>query len=289
MEERQYTGRGIGLAVMDTGAFLHPDFRDRVVAFADMVRRRRDCYDDNGHGTHILGIAAGDGRLSGGRCAGMAPGAHLIPVKVLDWRGNGSVNTVLAGVEYLLAKQKALGIRVVNISMGAFDEEGMQEDSELVRGVERLWDAGMVVLAAAGNNGPAPMTIATPGISRKLITVGCSDDEKETHIDGSRMCNYSGRGPTRACICKPDLVAPGCEIISCNRMLRNTDPPYTVKSGTSMATPMVAGAIACLLEKYPAMTNVQVKLRLRDRCIRLDMPRTKQGWGVLSLENLLRL
>lgn len=288
MGEKQYTGRGIGLAVMDTGAFLHPDFRDRVVAFQDMVRRRRSCYDDNGHGTHILGIAAGDGRLSKGRCAGVAPGAHLIAVKVLDWRGNGSVDNVLAGVEYLLQKQKELAIRVVNISMGAFDEDGMQEDSELVRGVERLWDAGMVVLAAAGNNGPAPMTIATPGISRKLITVGCCDDEKETHIDGSRMCNYSGRGPTRACICKPDLVAPGCEIISCNRMLRAGDAPYTIKSGTSMATPMAAGAVACLLEKYPAMTNVQVKLRLRERCIRLDMPRSKQGWGVLSLENLLR-
>lgn len=289
MEEKQYTGRGIGLAVMDTGAFLHPDFRGRVVAFQDMVRHRCSCYDDNGHGTHILGIAAGDGRLSKGRYAGMAPGAHLIVVKVLDWRGNGSVENVLAGVEYLLDRQKALGIRVVNISMGAFDEEeGMQEDSELVRGVERLWDAGMVVLAAAGNNGPGPMTIATPGISRKLITVGCSDDEKETHIDGSRMCNYSGQGPTKACICKPDLVAPGCEIVSCNRMLRSGDSPYTVKSGTSMATPMAAGAIACLLEKYPAMTNVQVKLRLRERCIRLDLPESKQGWGALSLENLLR-
>ncbi len=218
----------------------------------------------------------------------MAPGAHLIAVKVLDWRGNGSVENVLAGVDYLLARQKVLGIRVVNISMGAFDEEGMQEDSELVRGVERLWDAGMVVLAAAGNNGPAPMTIATPGISRKLITVGCSDDEKETHIDGSRMRNYSGRGPTRACVCKPDLVAPGCEIISCNRIFRSSEPPYTVKSGTPMAAPMVAGAIACLLEKYPTMTNVQVKLRLRERCIKLDMPEAKQGWGALSLENLLR-
>lgn len=288
MEKRRYTGRGIGLAVMDTGAFLHPDFRDRVVGFQDVVRHKRECYDDNGHGTHIMGIAAGDGRLSGGQCAGMAPGAKLVAVKVLDWRGNGSVEHVLAGVDYLLENQERLGIRVVNISMGAFDEEGMDEDSELVRGVERLWDAGMVVLAAAGNNGPAPMTIATPGISRKLITVGCSDDNKETRINGSQMRDYSGRGPTQACICKPDVVAPGCEIISCNRMVRATDPPYTVKSGTSMATPMVAGAIACLLEKYPAMTNAQVKLRLRDSCVKLNLPESKQGWGALSLTNLMK-
>lgn len=288
MSERAYTGRGVGLAVMDTGAYLHPDFRDRIVDFRDEVRGKQKCYDDNGHGTHILGIAAGDGRMSAGRCAGLAPGAHLVPVKVLDWRGSGTVDQVLAGVEYLLSQQKKLGIRVVNISMGAFDEDGMGEDTTLVRGVERLWDAGMVVLAAAGNNGPGPQTIATPGVSRKLITVGCSDDDKEAQVDGNRLRNYSGRGPTQACICKPDLVAPGCEIISCNRMVRSTDPPYTVKSGTSMATPMVAGAVACLLEKYPHMTNVQVKLRLRDSCIRLDMPDGKQGWGLLSLERLLR-
>ena len=128
--------------------------------------------------------------MSGGRHAGAAPGAHLIVVKVLDFRGHGTVDNVLAGVDYLLSNRERLRIRVVNISMGAFDEEGMGEDSELVRGVEKLWDAGMVVLAAAGNNGPAPMTIATPGISRKLITVGCSDDDRETHINGSRMRDY---------------------------------------------------------------------------------------------------
>ena len=288
MSEVRYTGRGIGVAVMDTGAYPHLDFRDRIVGFYDAVHSRSKCYDDNGHGTHIAGIVLGDGRSSDGKCVGMAPGAYLIPVKVLDWRGSGTVEQVLAGVEYLLRRQQELKIRVVNISMGAFDEEGMDEDTTLVRGVEKLWDAGMVVLAAAGNNGPGPRTIATPGISRKLITVGCSDDDKETQVDGSRMRNYSGRGPTKACVCKPDLVAPGCDIISCNRMIRSSDPPYTVKSGTSMSTPMVAGAVACLLEKYPYLTNAQVKLWLRDSCLRLEMPDNKQGWGLLSMEKLMR-
>ena len=288
MSETRYTGRGIGLAVMDTGAYPHPDFRDRIAGFYDAVRGKSKSYDDNGHGTHIAGIALGDGQSSDGKCAGMAPGAHLIPVKVLDWRGSGTVEQVLAGVEYLLSKQQELKIRVVNISMGAFDEEGMDENTTLVRGVERLWDAGMVVLAAAGNNGPGPQTIATPGISRKLITVGCSDDDKETQVDGNRMRNYSGRGPTKACVCKPDLVAPGCDIISCNRIVRASDAPYIVKSGTSMSTPMVSGAVACLLEKYPYFTNAQVKLWLRDSCLRLEMPDSKQGWGLLCMEKLMR-
>lgn len=288
MVQSQYTGQGIGLAVMDTGAFPHPDFQDRLAGFCDIVNQRNGYYDDNGHGTHILGIAAGDGRRSGGAYRGIAPGAHLLVIKVLDSRGNGDVRHVLRGVDYLLTHYRQYGIRVVNISMGGFGSDGMGEDSELVRGVEQLWDAGLVVLAAAGNNGPEPMTISTPGISRKLITVGCSDDGVRTEVSGRLIQNYSGRGPTRDCICKPDLVAPGSGIISCNRMRRPGDPPYVAKSGTSMATPRVAGAVACLLEKYPAMSNVQVKLKLRESCRDLGLPPEKQGWGELEIGRLLR-
>lgn len=288
MDQDRYIGRGVGLAIMDTGAFPHPDFEDRLAGFFDIVNHRTSYYDDNGHGTHILGIAAGDGRRSGGKYRGVAPGAHLLVIKVLDSRGNGDVRHVLRGVEYLLKNHRKYGIRVVNISMGGFGTEGMGEDSELVRGVERLWDAGLVVLAAAGNNGPEPMSIATPGISRKLITVGCSDDETHAEISGRLIRNYSGRGPTRNCICKPDLVAPGSGIISCNRLRRPGDAPYIAKSGTSMATPRVAGAIACLLEKYPALSNVQVKLKLRESCRELGLPLEKQGWGELDIGRLLQ-
>lgn len=288
MDQNQYTGRGIGLAIMDTGAFPHPDFRERLVGFCDIVNQRTAYYDDNGHGTHILGIAAGDGRQSDGKYRGVAPGAHLLVVKVLDSKGNGDVRHVLRGVEYLLKYYQYYGIRIVNISMGGFGGDGMGEDSALVRGVERLWDAGLVVLAAAGNNGPKPMTIATPGVSRKLITVGCSDDETHVEISGRMIRNYSGRGPTKDCICKPDLVAPGSGIISCNRLRRPGDAPYISKSGTSMSTPRVAGAIACLLEKYPYLSNVQVKLKLRESCRELDLPFEKQGWGELDIDRLLQ-
>jgi serine protease AprX len=288
MDQEHYIGRGIGLAVMDTGAFPHPDFRERLVGFQDVVHQKSQYYDDNGHGTHILGIAAGDGRRSGGMYRGVAPGAHLLVVKVLDAQGNGSVDHVLKGIDFLLEHYREYGIRIVNISMGGFETDHMEEDSVLVRGVEKLWDAGLVVLAAAGNYGPKPMSIATPGISRKIITVGCSDDETETTGPEHRKKNYSGRGPTRNCICKPDLVAPGSAIVSCNRMRRQGDAPYTTKSGTSMATPRVAGGIACLLEKYPSLTNVQVKLKLRESCRRLAVPLEKQGWGELDLNRLLQ-
>ena len=101
---------------------------------------------------------------------------------------------------------------------------------------------------------------------------------------GSRMSDYSGRGPTGSCICKPDIVAPGASIISCS----NHRGKYTCKSGTSMATPLVSGALALLLEKKPGMSNRDVKLLLRERAVDMGLPRNQQGWGILDIGELLR-
>ena len=106
------TGRGIGVAVLDTGCFPHEDYQARIAAFFDMVRRRRLPYDDNGHGTHVCGIIAGNGSASKGRFCGIAPGCHLIPVKVLDKRGGGYVSDVLAGLHLILQQRdRTEGIR----------------------------------------------------------------------------------------------------------------------------------------------------------------------------------
>ena len=127
------------------------------------------------------------------------------------------------------------------------------------------------------------MTITTPGISRKVITVGCSDDYKEVNVMGNRMVDYSGRGPTGACICKPDIVAPGCAIISC----ANREGAYQTKSGTSMSAPIVSGAAALLLSKYPDMKNVEVKLRLLMSADDMGKDANIQGRGLLNIEKLL--
>lgn len=277
------TGKGVGVAILDTGAYPHQDFEDRIVVFQDMLRRRFLPYDDNGHGTHIAGIIGGDGAASGGRYQGVAPGCSLICVKVLDQKGNGFASDVLAGLKWVEQHREEYGIRIINISVGSFTKKGMSENSALVRGVDAAWDAGFVVVVAAGNNGPGSQTITTPGISRKIITVGCSDDYKEVDVAGSRMIDYSGRGPTSACICKPDIVAPGSSIISCAARVDG----YTVKSGTSMSTPLVSGAIALLLERFPGMTNRDVKLRLRERAVDLGLPRNQQGWGLLDVKRLV--
>ena len=277
------TGRGVGVAVLDTGLYLHEDFENRVIAFKDMVQRHTEPYDDNGHGTHISAIIGGNGRASEGRYCGVAPGCNIISVKVLDRKGNGYASDVLAGLRWIRENKDRYGIRIVNISVGSYSKKNMNENSALVKGVNAAWDDGLVVVVAAGNQGPGRMTITTPGISRKVITVGCSDDHKEVNVMGSRMVDYSGRGPTGACICKPDVVAPGSSIISCC----NEPGRYMIKSGTSMSTPLVSGAIALLLEKHPHMSNRDVKLLLRERCVDLGLPQNQQGWGGLDVCRLL--
>lgn len=277
------TGKGVGVAVLDTGIYSHRDFDNRITVFNDILKRKQLPYDDNGHGTHISGIIGGSGVASDGRYQGVAPKCNLICVKVLDHKGNGYASDVLSGLKWIERHKDECGIRIINISVGSFTRKGMSEDSALVKGVDAAWDAGLIVVVAAGNNGPGRYTITTPGISRKVITVGCSDDYKEVDVAGSRMIDYSGRGPTGACICKPDIVAPGSSIVSC----ASRQGGYTVKSGTSMSTPIVSGAIALLLEKYPHMTNKDVKLYLWEKAMDLGLPRNQQGWGLLDVKRLI--
>lgn len=297
-------GQGVGVAILDTGIGLHKDIVEggnRVIAFEDFIDRRKDPYDDNGHGTHVAGIIGGNGYSSKGKYTGVAPACNFIVVKVLDSRGDGNISDVLAGLQWIIDHKKEYNIRVVNISVGTASKDSLDENSLLVQGVNAVWDSGVVVVVAAGNNGPGPMSISTPGISRKVITVGSSDDNIAVEVFGSRTKDYSGRGPTPYCIKKPDVVAPGSNIISCNisRFLNKgkngtvkvntSDNPmmYTVKSGTSMATPIVTGAIALLLSAYPNMTNREVKLRIRDSAVDLGMRWEKQGWGLLNVRRLL--
>ena len=166
----------------------------------------------------------------------------------------------------------------MNISVGTV-REGDVLDEPLVEAVEQAWDAGIVVVVAAGNMGPMPQSITAPGNSRKVITVGSSDDSAPV---------YSGRGPTKNCVCKPDIVAPGSGIVSCSSQWQG-GPKYCKKSGTSMATPMVSGAAALLLSKEPWLTNVEVKMRLRESAVDLGLPHSRQGWGLLDVRRFCRL
>lgn len=273
----------VGVAVIDTGIFRHRDFGDRIVAFADFVNGRLQPYDDSGHGTHVSGIIGGNGAASRGKYKGVAPDCTIISVKVLDRVGNGRIANVLKGLKWVQKNAERYNIKVLNISFGTTPENMLEEESSLIQAVEKLWDMGIVVVAAAGNSGPERGSITAPGISRKIITVGAFDDSAYNGNRNGRLKYFSGRGPTRECIVKPELVVTGSNIVACS----NKKNMYSLKSGTSMSAPIVSGAIAKLLAQQPDLTPKQVKIRTRNCCQKIGIPSNQQGWGMLNIPKFL--
>lgn len=278
MEKSFYTGKGIGVCILDTGIYEHIDFTGRIWAFYDFLAFKRWPYDDNGHGTHVAGLVAGDGTASMGKYRGAAPGCGIISLKVLDRYGTGSQDDVLRALRWIRENRQQYRIRVVNISVGTTCNS-KRNHARLLESVEQLWDEGVVVVTAAGNQGPRPGSITAPGSSKKVITVGSSD-----LLEGRSA--ISGRGPTAECVCKPDIVAPGNKIMSC---VPGKPYSYGVKSGTSMSTPLVTGAIACALEKNPALTNTDIKTMLMNSAEDMGLPQNLQGWGKFNRRKFLKM
>lgn len=278
MEKSFYTGKGIGVCILDTGIYEHIDFTGRIWAFYDFLAFKRRPYDDNGHGTHVAGLVAGDGTASMGKYRGAAPGCGIIALKVLDRYGTGSQDDVLRALRWIREYRQQYRIRVVNISVGTTCNS-KRNHARLLKSVEQLWDEGVVVVTAAGNQGPRPGSITAPGSSKKVITVGSSD-----LLEGRSA--ISGRGPTAECVCKPDIVAPGNKIMSC---VPGKPYSYGVKSGTSMSTPLVTGAIACALEKNSALTNTDIKTMLMNSAEDMGLPQNLQGWGKFNRRKFLKM
>ena len=278
MEKSFYTGKGVGVCILDTGIYEHIDFTGRIWTFYDFLDFKRRPYDDNGHGTHVAGLVAGDGTASMGKYRGAAPGCGIIALKVLDCYGTGSQDDVLRALRWIREYRQQYRIRVVNISVGTTCNS-KRNHARLLKSVEQLWDEGVVVVTAAGNQGPRPGSITAPGSSKKVITVGSSD-----LLEGRSA--ISGRGPTAECVCKPDIVAPGNKIMSC---VPGKPYSYGVKSGTSMSTPLVTGAIACALEKNPALTNTDIKTMLMNSADDMGLPQNLQGWGKFNRRKFLKM
>lgn len=281
------TGKETVICVLDSGCCRHKDYAERLIAFRDFVNGRKEYYDDASHGTHVSGIIGGDGRSSGGRYRGIAPDCSLISLKVLDGQGQGSLGSIIAAIRWTIENKEKYRIRIINISAGTAKEEGDDGAEQLVKWVEAAWDAGIVVVVAAGNMGPLPMSVTVPGNSRKVITVG-SSDQFRFRPAGNTNSNYSGCGPTQDCICKPEVVAPGTDITSCSTGWGRGNY-YSIKSGTSMAAPAIAGGIALLLESEPQLSNLQVKMRLKEAAIDIGLPIQRQGWGMPDFRKLLKI
>lgn len=264
-----YDGSGIRIAIVDTGIDVdHPDFVGRIVETADLVGEGPD--DENGHGTHCAGVALGSGAASAGRYRGIAPGALLYSAKVLHRSGQGMMSDVMAGIEWAVEQ----GVHIISLSLGG---PGPSDGHDALCDIcDAAVEYGVVVVVAAGNDGPGSFTVGSPGAARRVITVGASTDE-------DLIAPFSSRGPTADNRAKPDLVAPGHRITAARagetELGSPVDPYYTECSGTSMATPLVAGICALLLQKEPQLAPDELKARLMATAIDLGEHPYVQGQG----------
>jgi len=269
------TGRGVTVAVLDSGVAADPDLvspADRILAsvnFAD----QRSVPDPGGHGTHVAGIIAGNGTRSAGQFIGVAPEANIVDVRVLSSTGSGRISSVVRGIEWVLAHAVAYNIRVLNMSFGAPTPTSYRTDP-MSAAVEIAWRRGLVVVAASGNAGPGRDTVASPGIDPYVITVGAADDHGTITPRDDTLAPFSSWG-TADSNAKPDLLAPGRRIVSIRVpgsaldrlypdrvVVAQNGSTYLRLSGTSMATPVVAGAVALVLQGQPNLSPDQVKALL---------------------------
>jgi subtilisin family serine protease len=325
-------GAGIGIAIVDSGiqanhkmfmeSSANGSFSSRVVYSEDFTGEGRTD-DPYGHGTHVAGIAAGNGLLSGGAYRGIAPGAHLINLRVLNAQGQGTTAGVLQALEWLLVHHSKYKIYVVNLSIGtpAINSAAMDP---LCLAVRKLHDKGVLVVAAAGNHGKDGAgqklygLIHSPGNEPSVLTVGAVNTFGTDSRDDDRIASYSSRGPARSYwtdsegvkhydnTIKPELVAPGNKLVSAQAASNSlvfqnpalnvsgsstaSDSKLMTLSGTSMAAPVVAGAAALLFQSEAMFTPSMVKAFLMYSAQQLPGHDTlEQGAGLLNIEGAVRL
>jgi serine protease AprX len=284
-----FDGTGVGVATIDSGVTgYHADLDGRIAQFVDFVGGQPLAYDDYGHGTHVAGIIAGNGHSSNGERRGIAPGVHLVVLKALDAAGNGFTSNVIAAIDYAIAHRADYNIRVINLSVAAGVYESYLKDP-LTLAAKRAVDAGIVVVAAAGNNGLASSGqseyrgIASPGNAPWVLTVGAANLMGTVDRRDDVVAAFSSRGPSAIDEnAKPDLVAPGVGIESVE--------PYMSLTGTSMAAPVVAGAIALMLDANPELTPNAVKAILQYTAeTRKGVDHFTQGAGFLNARGAVDL
>ncbi|MFN2285059.1 MAG: S8 family serine peptidase [Anaerolineae bacterium] len=294
-------GDGVTIAFLDSGInatfadLKHPQSgnADRLLAYYDVASDQvfepphlnQAPGDPNGHGSHVAGIAANRSyETQDAEFRGVAPAANLVAVRVLDETGTGSYVDVLQGLNWIVQNKDVYNIRVLNISMYAVPVAPYWADP-YNRAVMAAWEAGIVVVASAGNTGPDPLSIGVPGNTPYVITVGAFTDNRTPEAYGDDyMPPFSAAGPTLDAFVKPDVIAPGAHVESLmktNSYLSREYPDrrlnghYFEMSGTSMSTAVVSGIAALMLSENPELTPDQVKFRL----MQTARPQFSEGTG----------
>lgn len=301
-------GRGVGVAVVDSGVYAHPDLAGRITAAVDFTGATvtntgavNALGDPGGHGTHVAGLVAGDGSRSGGLYTGVAPCANIVDVRVIDANGNSNTGIILRGLQWVLANKHTYNIKVVNMSFGA-TQTGSYKTDPLATAAQVLTFAGITTVVSAGNSGPGSETITSPATDPFVISVGALDDAETVSLTDDSVATFSSRGRTKFDrLAKPDLLAPGRKLVSAlapgstipsmypERLVTaagSTGAEYLRLSGTSMAAPMVSGAAALMLERNPSLTPAQLKSRLKKNATSLTFgTASDKGAGLLNVKS----
>ena len=284
-----YSGKGVTVAVLDTGISNTPDLGNRVLARVDLTPDL-DGYDRYGHGTHMAGIIAGGNKTY----PGVASGANIVSVKVAGWDGSTDVSVVIAGLEWIVAHKADYNIRIVNLAFGTDSRQSYSIDP-LDYAVEQTWFAGIFVVVSAGNHG-TPGTISKPGDDPYVLTVGAADLRNTRSASDDVVASFSSLGPTQDGYAKPDLVAPGVTIVSTlasNSTVAATHPAAIVSStfikgtGTSQAAAVVSGIAALLVEADPTLTPDRLKTVLVTTASQMG-DQVGSGAGLVDADNAIR-
>lgn len=279
-------GENVTIAVIDTGISSHLDFvmpQNRIIAFENFIDDRKTNFDDNGHGTFVAGVCAGNGLVSGGKFAGIAPKAKIVSLKALNNKGEATAMQILNALQWVYDNHKKYNIKVVCMSFGS---QPLGINDPIMRGAERLWQKGICMVAAAGNSGPKFETIKSPGISPRIITVGGFDDNRidDTYNENFfEIAEFSSRGPALGRM-KPDVVAPAVDITSCG-----VKDNYVSLSGTSVATPIIAGLCAKIISLNPKLSPDQVKRIIQRNSKPITFNRNKEGYGYTTFNKTIKI
>ena len=266
------------VVVIDTGVYPHIDFclgKNRIIKFVDLINNKNISYDDNGHGTFVTGVLAGNSIVD--KYTGIDNSVNIIVIKALDSDGETTSIKILQAMQWVLDNSEKYHIKVVCMSFGSL--LGNKNDP-LMFGVEVLWNNGITVVCAGGNSGPELSSIMSPGASKKVITVGSLDEIEH----GLVVADFSSRGPVGNYY-KPDLLVPGVNITSTN-VFRLDKKFYTKMTGTSVSTPMVAGVVSLLYKINPNYSPDQIKYMLISACTKITGDKNSEGFGYLDLNNL---
>lgn len=270
-------GSGVTVGVVDTGIDMgHPDLAGAVVDSANFTEEP-DVADGSGHGTHVASTIVGSGRASGGRYKGVAPGAKLVVAKVFDASESASESQVMAGMEWVATH----GARIVNLSLGGAVTDGTDPVSTLVD--ELTARTGALFVVASGNLG-GDRSVTSPGAASSALTVGAVDKQDS-------LADFAGKGPRLGdAAVKPEIVAPGVAITAARAAGTAMGSPlgehYTAASGTSMATPHVAGAAAILAQQHPDWPASRLKDALVSTAHDLGRLWYEQGAGRVDITRL---